>query len=241
VTVSPFEAVKYIADIEPVHEVSIVGSAEAEFWSRRLAAIGLTPSIVDGRAQVVLSAMASQFRGIRFRELCISVIAKVRGAESSGEALFLLQAFNSSRLFTFCERVFFSTPYLHARLEVSVNGLASVDLSEGATTLLRARFSSETRKPLRTSHDCFEGPIFLPPSSPPDVRELKFFRARIAGATTVWTFDPARDVVEFPAEGGHDVFQPLHDSGFAVREWHLRPKANHARSKTFRCQTDGRR
>lgn len=236
---SPFERVPYIAEIEPVREVSLVGSADLEFWTEPLARVGLFPKPLDGRAQVVLSAMGSKFRGISFRELCISVVAQVAGSEAAGDALYVVQAFNSSRLFTFCERVFFSTPYRHAALDVSMGEAAAFDLRVGPTSLLQARFSAANRnpaEPLRTSAECFEGPIFLPPQGSRDEMSPRFFRARIAGQTTIWTNDAIRDMVEFAPDGASEVFDSLRASGFAIREWHLRPAANHARSKTFRCR-----
>ena len=102
---------KYVAALNHVREVSLVGAADFGFWKQRLEKEGLEPQETEGKAQILIVGAEAKFRGIRFRELSFSVM--VCGG------MFLIGAFNSSRFFAFCERVFFSTPYYGADVRIS--------------------------------------------------------------------------------------------------------------------------
>src|SRR4051812_1979975 len=106
-------AVKYVAELAHVREVSLLGSAELTYWKDRLQGEGLTLAERDGQAQVLIVAADSRYMGVRFRELSFSVLtAGYQGDPAEGA--YLVQAFNSCRFFAFCERALFSTPYYHA-------------------------------------------------------------------------------------------------------------------------------
>jgi hypothetical protein len=120
------------AALTGVLELSLVGTVDAAPWRSRLAPERLRPAERDGRARVMIVAAAARTLGVRFRELSFSLLV-------DNDAAVLLQAFNSSRFFAWCERVFFSTPYARGRLDVD---LASIRL-EGL-------FRAERRSPPRT-------------------------------------------------------------------------------------------
>jgi hypothetical protein len=247
VPVSLHAPAKFIADIAPVHEVALHGTADLSYWKEQLKPFGLLPKLTGGRAHVVISAMRSKFRGLPFCEICIGITAQLPPCgENRLEAPFLMQAFNSSRLFTFCERFFFSTPYRHGKISVDVDDSAFFMVCDRENLLARGRIAAGERNgsvEARTHDENWEGPIFLPNVPKPGAGP-QFFRARISGKTTVWPFDASLDEFEMPAaerdkgtnkrsDAPASVFAQLRDSGFAATEWHLRPNANHARSKTF--------
>lgn len=158
---------KIVAELEHVREVTITGTADARYWRERLRGEDLVPAERDGAAQILLVASDARFRGIRFRELSVSVLAN--------DGAFLVQAFNSVRFFAWVERTLFKTPYAHARIEVDHAAIRSeMVLAECAT-----------RKAAATEVDGFDGPVYLPNG--------RWFRAHIAGLTERIAFDPARD------------------------------------------------
>ena len=85
--------VKYVASLDHVREVSLLGSADLAFWRERLKPEGLEAEERDGRAQILIVGAEAKFRGIRFSELSFSVM--VHGG------MFLLRALNSRRFFAF--------------------------------------------------------------------------------------------------------------------------------------------
>ena len=64
---------KYPVEISPVREVTLVGTADLSFWTDRLRTEKLRPADHDGQAQLYISAVASRFKGIPFREVSISI------------------------------------------------------------------------------------------------------------------------------------------------------------------------
>jgi hypothetical protein len=113
--------VRYVAELTHVREVSLLGTADLAFWEERLKEEGLAPAESEGKALLLLIAADSKFMGVRFRELSFSVLVgrQEEGARRGGA--YLAQAFNSCRLFAFCERTFFSTPYYHGDVRVSAS------------------------------------------------------------------------------------------------------------------------
>ena len=118
--------VKFVAELSHVREVSLLGRADLSYWVERLAAEELVPEAVDGKAKVLVVAADAKFRGVRFREVSFSIAVRRPEVGAAGDASNLLHAFNSSRFFAFCERVFFSTPYYAADVRVSAALPASV-------------------------------------------------------------------------------------------------------------------
>ena len=127
-------AVKYVAEVTHVREVSLLGTADLAFWQDRLGKEGLSPAEEDGRAQVLVIAADMKFSGVRFTEVSFSALVARQEQRARRDAAFLVRAFNSCRLFAFCERVLFSTPYYHADCRVSTALPASIQVVKGGET-----------------------------------------------------------------------------------------------------------
>jgi hypothetical protein len=226
-------AVKYVAELRHVREVSLLGTADLAFWEDRLREEGLAPAAQDGKAQVLVIAAAARYLGVPFREVSFSVLVA-----GHGQAAFLVRAFNSSRLFAFCERAFFATPYYPGDVRVSATLPASIQLTEGGGAGFRAEMQGDAaapgRGPSRSGEDGWEGPVFLPAGRRGKGRQGNLFFARLRGQTRAYPFLPSRDAVTIqpPPEGG--ALQALVDSHFAGKEWAVRENAEHVRSKTYK-------
>lgn len=221
--------VKYHVQIANVHEVSLVGDADYATWKRRLSADALRPTMVDGRAQLLISAVDARFMGIRFRELSLSVFVSQHG-DDRRDGAFLMHAFNSVRFFAWVERTMFRTPYWPARLEVSCQP-ASFTAAQGGRTLIEARRAAKAVPdlPLWVGEDGWEGPIYLPARFEGDSGSM--FYGKIGGRTQVHPFGPD-DVLRMLPTEGNGALQWFVDSDFTPREWHIRESARHGKSKT---------
>lgn len=223
--------VRVAADVSPVREVSLLGTADADFWRPRLAAEALEPRLLDGRAQILVLAADMKFFGVRFAELSFAVLAGVLG--EGGDSAFLLGAFNSRRFFAFCERFFFSTPYEWGDVAVT---------AEPASARLGAAFRAAprdlgSRPALRRGREAWDGTLHLP-SRPGKPAQL--FYAALEGEATAYAFSPD-DVLEIGSGEGRlgEVLAALRESGFAGREWLARPAGRHVKSKTYRRPAGG--
>jgi hypothetical protein len=221
--------VKYHVEIANVREVSIVGDADLAMWRRRLQGEGLRPTIVDGRAQLVISAVDAKFMGIRFREMSLSVFVSQHG-DDRRDGAFLAHAFNSVRFFAWVERTMFRTPYWPARLEVSCQP-ASFKAAQGGRTLIEARRAAKPVPdlPLWVGEDGWQGPIYLPARFEGDAGSM--FHGKIGGRTQVFPFGTDDVLRMLPTEGNEPLAWFI-DSDFTPREWHIRESARHGKSKT---------
>ena len=113
--------VKWAAELAHVREVTLLGTADLSFWKDWLVEQDLRPSEHDGKAQLLIVAADSKYMGICFRELSFSVLVSTQEVGAQQDAVYLVRAFNSSRLFTFCEQVIFSTPYCHGDVRISAS------------------------------------------------------------------------------------------------------------------------
>lgn len=136
-------SVKWVAELALVREVSLLGTADLAFWKDRLLKEELLLAECDGQAQVLIIASDLKYMGIRFRELSFSVLVSPPERTWS-DAAYLLRAFNSSRLFAFCERMFFSTPYYHGDVRVSASLPASIHLVKKGDAVFAARMGDES-------------------------------------------------------------------------------------------------
>lgn len=213
------------AEIEPVSEVSLLGTAAPAPWAGLLQNEGLALAEVEGKAQFLITASDSVFKGFPFREVALSVKVSTPDGE---EGYYLVHAFNSSRFFAFIERKVFHTPYYPAAITVDAQLPASVRVWHGADELFRAEMAPEaaSRRPLRDAFDGYQGPLYL--------QGGKLFFATLEGQTQTYAFDPARDVATVAASAHAPMLQRLHDSGFQGTEWIIRTHARHAKSKTVR-------
>jgi hypothetical protein len=229
--------VRFVAELTNVREVSLLGTADLAFWKGRLAKEDLLPAERDGRAEVLIVAAEARFRGVRFRELSFSVLVAGHEEGVRSDGAYLVQAFNSCRLFAFCERVFFSTPYYPGDVRVSALVPASIQLARSGEVIFRAEMganlSAPRREPSRNGEEGWDGPVFLPPKRGKD-RSGKLFYACIRGQTQTYPFLPPTDAVTIRPSPGSEVLQALLDSHFVGREWAVRADATHAKSKTYK-------
>lgn len=230
--------VKWAAELAHVREVSLLGTADLAFWKDRLLKEELLPAESDGQAQLQIIATDAKYMGVRFRELSFSVRVSRPEAETQQDAAFLFRAFNSCRLFAFCERVLFSTPYYHGDVRVSASLPAAIQLVKNGEVVFRAEMAADAaapaRAPLRRGEDGWEGPVFLPESRGEKGGQGKVFFARLRGQTQTYPFLPSGDLVKIKPSQGSEVLQALVDSHFAAKEWAIREDATHAKSKTYR-------
>jgi len=230
------ESIKWAAKLDHVREVSLLGTADLEYWKRRLQKDGLVPLADDGQAQILVIAADSKYMGIPFRELSFSVLAA--DTMRDGIAAYLVQAFNTSRLFSFCERTLFSTPYSHGNVRVSTVQPVSVELRTKAGCLFHAELRAGQREPLRCEDDGWEGRIYLPSHGGAKQDRNKLFFAHIRGTTKTYDFVPSEDLLTFsPSDNSHadnsHALEAIRDSNFVARQWMIREDATHAKSKTY--------
>lgn len=230
------KSVQIVATLPQVREVSIVGTATYGFWADHLGVQNLTPLKVDGRAQILLMATDARFKGIRFQELSVSISLAPgdRPGQQLGAGAYLARAFNSSRLFAFCERKLFRTPYFYGPVEVRASLPASVRLTRKREPLFRAEMGTggAPESPGVSPYEQgWEGPVFLPSG--------RLFFARIRGAAQVVAFRPSRDALEIRPPKKLLVLQALLDSEFTATHWLVRPDAVHQKSKTYEVSEAG--
>ncbi len=105
--------IQFAAELDHVREVSLLCTADLAPWEDQLRQEGLAPVLRGDQVQVLIVAAASKFMGLSFRELSISLRVRPQSEEMGAEGAFLVWAFNSCRLFAFCERFLTETyPFL---------------------------------------------------------------------------------------------------------------------------------
>lgn len=228
---------KYIAQLQHVREISLVGVADLERWTEHLHGEGLTPAVDAGRAQIMISGIASKFMGVPFRELVMAVFTTHTAGSDQRDGAYLLHAFNSSRLLAWSERTLFSTPYVYSQVDVAIGPPATLDVREAGQQLLSVNLGGDpvnSGELLPANDELWEGPIYLPssPGTRPSLRQVFF--ARLGGFTRSYAFDPARDSLTLNPSASAPVLQWLLETGFVATQWSIRDDAHHARSKTFR-------
>jgi hypothetical protein len=222
--------IRYVAEPKHVREVTLEGTTDLGFWSDYLKSDGLEPVRYGDDGQIVVVAAEMVYMGLRFTEVSFSVRAAL--TNSSGSAgMRLLHAFTTSRIFAWCERALFATPYSQGKCCVSVHRPTSVRLDAQGERVLSAEMSSVERPAIRAGDDSWEGPVFLPPRG--TAKDSRLFFGRLRGHTVVYPFSSDdRFTIEPSAAGG--VLQPFADSRFCPQEWVVRADANHGKSKTYR-------
>jgi hypothetical protein len=222
--------IRYVAEPKHVREVTLTGTADLGFWSDYLRAEGLVPIRYGDSAQVVVVAAEMVYLGLLFTEVSFSVRAVLAQCNSS-EGMRLLHAFTSNRVFAWCERMMFATPYGHGECHVSVHGQPSVRLDVQGVRIFSAEMSSVVRPALRAGDESWESPVFLPPRCAEN--DSRLFFGRLRGHTVVYPFSRG-DGFAIEPSAGSGVLQPLADSGFHPQEWVVRVDATHGKSKTYR-------
>jgi hypothetical protein len=223
---------KYVADVRHVKEVSLSGGIDHCQWADDLSAEGLEAIATNGRSLAMLSATDASFRGIRFRELSISL--RVRHKTDGAEGWFLLHAFNSLRFFAWIERTMFSTPYYAGRVTTQVELPALMEAQDASGGTVNAAMGGPpTRQPTRIGLESWSGPIFLPAlPGRPRGRQL-YFHAVLEGMAQAFPFVPSTDELAIGESSASPIFAQLRDANFTPAEWLTRPDARHAKSKTL--------
>jgi hypothetical protein len=231
--------VKWIANLDHVQEVSLFGTADLRYWRDRLREEDLSPAERDGQAQILIVAADSKYMGVRFRELSFSVLVSWKEENARRNAVYLIRAYNSRRLFACVERVFFSAPYVYGSIRVSASLPASIHFVKNGAAGLRAEMASDSfatgREPLRRGVDGWEGLVVLPRRRRGNDYPRRFFIARLRGDTRVYSFHQSTDILSIRSAADCDVLQALADSHYIAEEWIVREDAAHAKSKTFTC------
>ena len=221
-------------EVQQVREVSLLGRADLDFWSDHLQAEDLHPTPIDGKAQLLIISAAARWMGVRFEELSISVFVSRHKNGATPEGVYMTQAFNSSRFFSFVERTFFHAPYGHGEVRIKVGPPCSIELStqQGANLVLEMSpdIPPSAREPGHSGPDGWQGPIFLPQKK--RTAAAKVYFGKIAGHTQSYPFCPQDRVTLQPAPGA-PILEWLQESHFAGHEWIIRENATHARSRTL--------
>jgi len=232
------KARKYIAEPNHVREVSLAGTADLPYWKRWLEKEDLIPTESDGKAQLLIIAAAMKYMGIKFQELSFSVLVSTAEVGTQKDAVYLVRAFNSSRLFTFCEQVIFSTPYCHGDVRISASLPVAVHVVKNGELIFEAQMQADASGLERqTSHrgeDGWEGAIFLPGTSRRKGHKGKVFFARLRGDSKTYPFLHSKDSMTIKPSPDCDILQALTESHFVAKEWIVRADATHARSKTYK-------
>jgi hypothetical protein len=229
-------AIKYVAEVDNVHEVSLRGQALVDPWKTEFAALGLQPALSNDRVPIILSATSAKFRGMRFREFSISILA--REVDTGTEGWYLAHAFNSSRFFAWVERTMFATPYYFGAIEVKAMAPARVNVSAGNGGI-SVSMASDTagRHPIRSGPESWAGPLFLPTRTKTSAAPSNWFYARLSGNADVYAFAPGKDEVKIAPAPQWPALAQLAAADFQGTEWLLRTSAVHAKSRTYQRPT----
>lgn len=215
----------YITTIENVKETALFGTADLAFWRAHLESQNLFPFDANGKAQILISATQFVWSGILTHEFVVSLSISTSADARHVGAAYLIQAFNSSRMLAFAERVFFQTPYEWGKTESVDQVPASIDFADGNGAMFHAHMAGAPVR-LRGEDEMVQGAIYLPQSN-------NLFYAKLGGYTETFAFSPT-DEIEIKPSPRSPVFQSLIDSQFVPHEWRLRRQATHARSKTYK-------
>ncbi|WP_425617951.1 hypothetical protein NA78x_001641 [Anatilimnocola sp. NA78] len=222
---------KFVAQVEPVKEVTLHGHADLAYWQNRLRGEELQPASCDGSAQLFVSATEAKFLGLTFRECIIGIqVAREHETEAAAGAMYLLHAWNSLRAFAWIERNLFSTPYYPGQIRVAAQAPATFQINERGVTLIDAAIGG-TAPPTKIAEETWQGPIFLPRKNG---GPQKLFVARLEGRTEHFPFVPAADQFTLTPSDSCAVIRELVESQFTPYAWHVRQAAAHAKSKTYR-------
>jgi hypothetical protein len=221
--------IRYVARIRGVIEVALAGQADLGFWRAELEPEGLVPFDAGGRAELLISATALRWKGLRFRELVVNVSVGAGGDEARHGGFFLIRAFNSSPLLALAERRLFKTPYYPGAITVEAGPPARIELRDRDQPGLRMAMGA-AGPPESSADYAVRGPLFLPRAGR---RDARFFVA-LSGHQQRYPFLADRDQWAVHPSDRHAVFGQLRDSHFTPAEWRLCLDAEHAKSQTYR-------
>lgn len=217
--------INYVTVIEPVYESTLVGTADLAPWQHLLASEGLPIASTNGRAELLLSAVDSKYKGIRFQEFSISI-------KVSDTRYFLAHAYNSIGLFALAERKMFRTPYYQGTIHVEQR---QIMLRHGKTAVFQATLPPQVTS-LNTADECWELFIHLPNQLRQQPAVPHYFHARLEGRTDHYPADSvALTITPTPQD---ETLAMLERSNFRAESWNIRPTARHSKSKTYSQSPD---
>lgn len=227
---SAAEPTRYPVAIRDVREVMVVGRADLSYWRERLKREALCLRVVDGQAEIALTATSAFWFGMAFRELTVSVSISRNPDGSTHDGFFLVQAYNNRSSFAWVERAMFKTPYDAGGIDLTTGSACGLTLRRGDTRSLELRRGAGRDLGSEMELD-WEGPILVPGRK--EGEPGQFFRARLAGCGRQAPFVPSEDSMLVEANGTAGVVRQLSESHFAPGLWQVREAAVHARTSSF--------
>ncbi len=209
--------VKYVTIVDPVLEVTLIGTASLATWRPQLETEGLT--IATAEVHIVLSAVETRYIGVRFKEFSVSLLL-------DEHQVLLLHAFNSNRMFAWVERQFFHTPYYHGDIDVQENHIA---IREQSHPLIEVSLPDNATVS-RSGDEDIERVVLMKRSS----RSVKrpYFHARLEGHTRY--FDATGSTLHyFDSTQLNPTLSTLRQSDFRLQDWSVRCHARHSKSNTY--------
>jgi len=216
---------KYAAVINNVHEVTLWGSAKLNFWKEHLKNFDFYPYVENRKAVIIISAINSKFKGIKFSELSVSLKISFAQNGKGDDGFYLFQAYNNVRLFSFIERKIFKTPYYTGKIILNNNIPPKLTLTANGLVILE--FEMGNKKTLNeVKVEQHEFKILLPGNG-----EKNYFHANLEGMTYSFNFTPNdKIIINENAEG---VWKLLKESGYTPLTWKIRNDSIHRKTKTF--------
>ncbi len=221
---------RFIVEVRHVREVSLAGLADLDDWQKRLQPQALFPFATDDRVEVLITAAVLRWMGRRTTELTISLPVMEQPGASVPDGMLLMQAFNSSRLFAWIERTFFSTPYDLGHIQLDDRVPARISLSDQSGTMIDLRQAPGAVLQHSQDED-WQDRIYIPRRGNDRHETGKYFVARLAGFTEVYAADAT--TVALVPRSQWPALQWLLDSNWTPTAWRIRHDAVHARSRTF--------
>lgn len=228
----PNAAATFIVEVEHVKEVTLTLNADLAYWRAYMRGQGLFPFDDGGKAQLMIGATELRSMGKRTNEFTIGLVVCERPEGDTQDALFLVHAFNSSKLFAWIERTMFSTPYVPGRIGLDYRIPASVELADEAGRMVSIHMRA-TAPPAIAREELWQGKIYLPRRAGGQAPS-KFFVAKLAGYTEIYPYLPDSSTLQIAPRAAYPVLQGLIDSRAAGKEWRVRANAIHARSRTMK-------
>ena len=228
---------RFIVEVQHVKEVTLAAEADWAYWQDRLQGEAVLPFKQNGKARIMISATELHSMGRRTNEITVGLIVSESASADSPDALYLVHAFNSSRVFAWIERAFFATPYYRGRIQLDAQVPVKIRLEDSAGMVLQAQMVAQA-PPDSCGEELWQGKIYLPRGEANAQRAGKYFVAKLGGLTEIYAFAPT-DTLQWNPRPEYPVFQWLRESNLTGREWRIRTDATHARSKTYVNPSDG--
>ena len=189
----------------------------------------------------MIVAAALRWRGVRFRELSVSVLVRAGAGDADrrgGLPPAGVEAQADSRGVR--AGVLLDAGAARGESVSPLPGAASIQLVRGGEIIFAAAMHGDgsadgVREPTGVGEGGWSGPVFLPgkAAAAPNGRGKLFF-ARAAGVTETHPFRSGTDTLTIRLPRDCAALAALVESHFVPTEWSVRPDATHSKSKTYR-------